>query len=138
MAETVAAETFIWTKLNVAPALLAGQVYTDEAPQGVAGQYVIISYQGGFDDLTEIGGVRIWANLLYLVKVVGPGRSYTALQAAADGIDTRLHHSSGPVGSTAYVDSCIREQAFRMPETTPSGLPFRHLGGIYRLKVRAV
>jgi hypothetical protein len=134
----VAADTFIVSRLAATPALLNGRVYADEAPQGAAMPYVVFNLQGGFDDLTEVGAVRVWANLLYLVKVIGQGTSYTALQPTVDAIDARLHRASGPVGSTAYVDSCVREQPFRMPETTPSGVSYRHLGGLYRLRVRAL
>lgn len=136
ISELVAADTFVYAKLTAAPALCSSRVYAAEAPQGATPPYVVYALMGGFDDLTEVGARRVWANLLYLVKVVGQGTSFTALDATVAEIDTRLHRSSGPVSTTAYVDSCIREQPFRMVETTPSGVAYRHAGGLYRLAVR--
>jgi hypothetical protein len=136
MSELVAADQFILERLTAAPAVAAGKVYPDEAPAGTAVPYVVFGLQGGFDDLTEVGALRVWANLLYLVRVIGQGTSYSALQPTADAIDARLDRQKGPVGSGYYVESCVREQPFRMPETTPTGVRFRHLGGLYRLRVR--
>lgn len=136
--ESIPADTFIYGKLTAATALVSSRVYADKAPQGAALPYIVFSVQGAFDDLTDVGAVRVWANLLYLVKVIGQGESYSALQATADAIDARLHKVRGPVGSTHYVDSCIREQPFRMAETPASGVSYRHLGGLYRLRVRAL
>ena len=136
--ESIPADAFIYGRLNAATALVGSRIYADEAPQGATPPYIVFNVMGGFDDLTEVGATRVWANLLYLVKVIGLGTSYTALQTTADAIDTRLNRTSGAVGSTHYVDSCVREQPFRMPETTPSGVSYRHIGGLYRLKVRAL
>lgn len=136
--ESVAADQFVYARLTAAPALLSSRIYADEAPQGATLPYVVFNVQGAFDDLTEVGAVRVWAVLLYLVRVIGKGTSYAALQSTADAIDARLHRSSGPAGSTAYVDACVREQPFRLPETTSSGEQYRHLGGLYRLRVRAL
>lgn len=136
MSELVAADTFIYARLTAAPALLVSRVYAAEAPQGAPLPYVIYSLMGGSDDLTEVGAHRVWSNVLYLVKVVGQGTSYSALDATVNEIDTRLHRSSGPVSTTAYVDACVREQPFRLAETTSSGVSYRHQGALYRLWVR--
>jgi len=136
ISELVAVDTYIYSRLTAAPALLSSHVYAAEAPQSQAAPYIVYALMGGFDDLTEVGAVRIWANLLYLVKVVGQGTSFAALDPTVTEIDARLHRTSGPVSTTAYVDSCIREQPFRMAETTPSGVAYRHAGGLYRLRVR--
>lgn len=136
MSEPVAADTFVYARLTAAPALLSSRVYAAEAPEGATLPYVVFSLMGGFDDLAEVGAVRVWANLLYLVKVIGQGTSYAALEPTVNAIDARLHRASGPVGATAYVDSCVREQPFRMTETTPSGVAYRHAGALYRLRVR--
>lgn len=136
ISELVAVDTYIYSRLTAAPALVSSRVYAAEAPQSQATPYIVYQLQGGFDDLTEVGAVRVWANLLYLIKVVGQGTSYTALDATVNEIDARLHRTSGPVGASAYVDACIREQPFRMAETTPSGVAYRHAGALYRLRVR--
>lgn len=136
MSELLAADTFVYGRLTAAPALLGGRVYAAEAPQGATLPYVVFSLMGGSDDLTELGANRVWANVLYLVKAVGQGPSYAALEPTVDAIDARLHRAAGPVGSTAYVDACVREQPFRLAETSDAGLPYRHAGGLYRLRVR--
>lgn len=136
MSEPVAADTFVRARLTAAPALASGRVYAAEAPQSTPVPYLVYQLQGAFDDLTDVGAVRVWATLLYLVKVVGQGTSFAALEPIVDEIDARLDGASGPAGSSAYVDACTREQPFRMTETTPSGVSYRHAGGLYRLRVR--
>lgn len=137
MAESIDADAFIIARLKAPPAVCGGRVYVDEPAASATLPYVLFSEQGGFDDVSEVGAVRIWAQLVYLVRIVGAGVSYAPLRADADLLDARLDRASGPAGPAGYVDSCVRERSFRMPERTPGGATYRHLGGLYRLRVRA-
>lgn len=138
MSDLVAVDRFIRARLTAAPPVASGKVYPDEAPADTAAPYVVYGYQGGFDDLTEVGAVRVWANVLYLVRAIGQGTSYSALEPTDDAIEARLNRASGAAGAAYYVDSCLREQPFRLAETTLAGVSWRHLGGLYRLRVRAL
>lgn len=83
------------------------------------------------NDYAAVGAYRIWANLTYLVKVIGRTGNYDALNAAVARVDALLHRASG-TAADGTVWSCVREQVIRMPEDV-SGDQFRHSGAMYRL-----
>lgn len=135
MIETSPAEAFIYATLNAAPPLAGGRIYQGIAPQGTSFPYVVYQFQGGADlDTQRVA--RVWADLVYLVKAVTTGSSFAAIRAIADAIDARLHGASGATADAA-VDACVREQPFQLTEAD-GGVNYRHLGGVYRLKVRAL
>lgn len=131
-AETAAADDFLYTTLH-GDATLMGLVtdVVNTEPAGVlAYPFVIFQFMSGID-YAAVGAFRIWTNMVYLVKVVGDTPVYADLTAAVARIDTLLHRASGAV-TDGTVWSCVREQAFRMPETV-AGRQFRHDGGLYRI-----
>jgi hypothetical protein len=135
MIETYQAETWLYATLAASPALAGGRVYQGVAPQGAVFPYVVYQFQGGADlDTTSVA--RVWADLVYLVKAVTNASSFAAIQSVADAIDSRLHGARGTT-ATAAIDACVREQPFQLTETD-EGVNYRHLGGVYRLKVRAL
>lgn len=105
------------------------RVWQEQADQGAPMPYVVFQYQGGFD-VAGVGPTRIMASLLYLVRVIGTGE-FSELEAAADRIDTLLHAKAGEVAD-GHMFACVREQPFRLIETT-DGIVYRHRGGLYRL-----
>lgn len=137
MAETVTAETWLYTKLHGDSTLLAsvpGGVHTWPAPANASGAYVLYQMQSGVD-IRGVGPTRIGVSGLWLVRVVAETQSYTGnLLTAANRIDVLLHAASGTAtGGTVW--ACVREQPFQLPETK-DGRQWRHLGGIYRLWVQ--
>jgi hypothetical protein len=131
--EPYRADQVIQTALAAAPALAGGRIYQGVAPQGAAQPFVVFQMLAG-TDLMEVGAARVWANLLYLVKVTGQGSSFAALAAIADAIDTRLHKASG-VTADGRVLACVREEPHTMTEIT-DGQQWRHAGGQFRLYVQ--
>ena len=129
--ETPRAEN--WLFLTLAAAIPTVIAYSTIAPEGVAQPFIVYSQQSP-SDLMGVGPARIWASFLYLVKVSGQINSYLPLKATADAIDTALHGASGTVADGAILD-CIRERPFSLVEVT-NGVEWRHLGGLYRLKVQ--
>jgi hypothetical protein len=133
--ETWPAEQFILAALSAAPAVAGGRIYQGIAPQGSAFPYVVYQFQGGAD-LDTLRVVRVWADLVYLVKAVTNASGFAPVRAIANEVDARLHGASG-AATDGYVDACVREQPFQLTEAD-GGVNYRHLGGVYRLKVRAL
>jgi hypothetical protein len=129
--ETPRAEA--WLFQTLAAAIPTVTAYSAIAPEGVAHPFIVYSQQSP-TDLMGVGPARIWASFLYLVKVSDQISSYMPLKATADAIDAALHGASGTVPDGAVLD-CIRERAFSLTEVA-NGVEWRHLGGLYRLKVQ--
>lgn len=128
------AEEFIYGLLNgdaTLTGLLAGGIKPGgSAPQGTP--YPFVTYQMMSSiDLMVVDAIRIWTNLVYLVKVVGESADYQTLRAVVARIDALLHRASG-TATDGTIWACVREQSIRMPEVV-SGKQFRHDGGLYRL-----
>jgi hypothetical protein len=132
-AEPAAADDFLYGLLT-ADATLTGlvgvRVYNTEAPQPAQYPFVLYQFMSGID-MAAVGALRIWTDMLYLVKVVGQTLTYSDLSTAVARIDQLLHRTSGTVAD-GTVWTCTREQVIRMPETI-SGKPFRHAGALYRV-----
>jgi hypothetical protein len=133
MAETLVAEQWLYTVLSGDTALAAvvgTRIYAYIAPEGAAMPYVVYQNQAG-RDVRGVGPLRIMANLLYVVKVIGATNSFGTLEVAANRIDAVLQAASG-TNVRGTVIACVREQPFALVESLESG-QYRHLGGIYRL-----
>ena len=92
------------------------------------------------DDLHVIGLHRVWADLTFLVRGVvhwtGSGQpDWTDARAIGDRLDTLLHDHE-EVTSELQVHS-FREEPFT-DETIESGDLFLAVGGVYRVRARAV
>ena len=138
MHELVIADTWLVATLSgdaTIAAAATGGVHDGNAPQGTAAPYVIIAYQSG-SDVVGLGGRRVLTNPLYLVKVVGQAESYADLQPIANRVDQLLHAATGTAAG-GRVLSCVRETPVKYPETK-NGIPYRHLGGLYRLQVQEI
>lgn len=87
-------------------------------------------------DLVVIGLVRVWADLLFLVRGIvhwtGGGQpDWSGVRAIADRLDTLLHDHEASDG-TIEVHS-FREESFT-DETIEGGDLFLHAGGMYRVR----
>lgn len=135
--ETTRAEAFIYGLLaadTALAALVAGRIYGYQADQGAPLPVVVFQQQSGVDLLAP-GPVRIWSNLLYLVKAIGQGTGWAGVAPIAARIDAVLHGAQGPGPGPGQVYICYREQPFTLAETQ-AGVQYRHLGGVYRLFVQ--
>ena len=137
--ETNAAEQWLSTTLK-ADATLTGlvstRIYNTRRPSATTPfPVVIFQLQAAGDDLLVLGGVRVWAPLLYLVRGIAEQTSYEGtLASIANRIDTLLHAKSGTAtAGTVWV--AVRERAFQMSEIV-DGRTFAHLGGLYRIQAR--
>lgn len=116
--------------------LVAGRIYTDEAPQGSVYPHVLISAQSPGIDVVSIGPHRVMVNALYWVRVVGKGASKKALVPIADRIDSLLQ-AAGGVTASVRVLMVNREQLPAIPPATVDGVRYSQLGGVYRAYVQA-
>lgn len=114
--------------------LVGDRIYNMLAPPEAALPLIVWSYQGG-TDLMALGAHRILANVLYQVKTIAQGFSFATLRAIADRCDTLLHGTTGAVAGGLILSS-VREQIVQFTEIE-EGVPYRHLGGLYRIQVQA-
>ena len=129
--EVVKAETWLYGVLHGDAqlcALINSQVYAYVAPESASYPFVVYHQQAA-SDVGGVGPVIIAASLLYTVKAVTVGRSYSALDPIAARIHTLLHAQGG-----GNIIACVRESVFSLPEVD-GGIEYRHLGGIYRIMV---
>lgn len=120
-------------------ALLEGGVWLRSVPESEPFPVVKIDRQSG-DDLHVVGLHRVWADLTFLVRGIvhwrqGGQPDWTDARAIGDRIDTLLHNHEA-VTSELQVHS-FRDEPWT-DETIESGDLFLHVGGIYRLRARAV
>ncbi len=119
-------------------ALVSG-VWRKSVPQSAPFPVVKIDRLSG-DDLMVIGLHRVWTDMTFLVRGVVHWKSsgqpdYTDVRAIGDRIDTLLHDHEA---NTAELEvHSFREEPFD-DETIESSDLFLHMGGVYRLRARAV
>lgn len=127
--ETLAADSLL-------TALVGTHTYSGVRAKGSPLPCVVYQLQAPGNDMVMMGGVRVWANMLYLVRGIAEQPGYGGkLLAIADRIDAALHKGSGSnVNGVIY--TCVRERPFQLREETRDGSEFRHLGGLYRIQAR--
>lgn len=139
MAETARTRAWIWGLLaNDATlnALIgagsAARIYNGVAPAQTTFPYVVMQLLSGGNDLLGLGGVRIWADALWLIKAVTRGTSSGPVEPVANRIDALLHAASGTV-TNGVIWVCVRERPFEL-STIEDGVNYLQLGGEYRIK----
>lgn len=143
MFEPLIAKTWLRATLaadSTLVALIGGagspRIYDAPAPESAAYPYVVYKPYTPGRDLAVIGGIRVWSELLYIVKAVHRAESYAdPLQTLAERIDALLHRASGAV-TGGQVIACVRVSPLELPELKNS-VNYRHLGGVYQLQVQA-
>lgn len=96
--------------------------------------YVLFQLQAA-TDLGVVGGIRVWSNMLYLVRGITETGGLTGTPLAlANRIDALLHNAAGS-NVNGVIFSSVREQPFKLAEIV-DGRTFRHLGGMYRIFAR--
>lgn len=115
-------------------------VYDIDAPEGettAADLWIDFEAQAPGEDVAEIGAQRIWTSYLFLVRVIGRGRSAKALQPAAAAVDARLHRKNGTT-SGGQIISSVRTQEAPPDKWLEQGVEYRSLGGYYELIVQSL
>lgn len=136
--ETVAAERWILDMLEANTALVAlvgTKIFSYLVPKNTVAPYVVFEFDPPGEDELGIGGTRILSTLPYRVIAVGQTKTFASLEAIAKEIDVALHAKSGPVTGGGFVNECIRISPLAEVEPVDGLKEFRHLGGIYQLRV---
>lgn len=98
--------------------------------------YVHFSYQSD-RNITAIGGEIISVDCRYLVKAVGKTSSWGTILPMAKRIQELIHRPYQTFQVTGVGSlTTIRESVVQQPESD-SGIQYRHLGGIYRIRASA-
>lgn len=124
------AETWMFQTLQ---ALVSGRCYSAVAPAGAVFPFIVFTCMPA-PDLMGVGPARIWAALLYAVKVTAQTTSYASIATIADQVDAALHAASGTV-SNGRILTCMRERPLSLTEEL-DGEQYRSLGGIFRVYVQ--
>lgn len=140
--ELTPAEQFFFNKLTTdsqMATLAPGGFHSERVHQVPAGVYVIWTNVGGPLDVSEVQGVRIYSEALYLIRAIAKTGDFNILQPAASRLDTLLHRQNGSVmggDGTAYtILWCARERPYSQVEQVVD-IERRHLGGYYRVYVQ--
>lgn len=117
---------------NLLSNMVGSRIYGDAAPQGVTLPLVLFSFLGGADRVQTLRS-RL-TNAIYLVRAVGAGSSYDAIEAMADRIDTVMFvPEQGVQQRDIRIASCSREQPHQRKDFE-NGIPTVYLGGFYRIR----
>lgn len=109
-------------------------VYQDIAPVGTNPDWCVISVQSPGADTLNAMGIRLLANPMLLVKLVGPTADMANLSAAYARADALLQPGAQPLRNTGGTLACYRESPFYLPEPQLiNGEPWVNLGGLYRI-----
>lgn len=133
--ETTLAKQFIYnTLINDAQitSSVGNRIFDQNVPEGT-GMFPAIVYQlysPGYD-LTSVGGARVWADMLYTIKVIDKNTSFADASLIADRIDTLLHRT---FSEQYHVSECLRRWPYEYRESQPQS-EFVHIGGIYNIKI---
>lgn len=114
--------------------IVGNRVYGDVAPQGTDFPLVLFAFLGGADKVITFQSR--FTNAIYLIRAVGRGSSYDAIETLADRIDTLLSQAvptNGAVVRDIRIASCNREQPHQRKDTE-NGVPTVYLGGFYRVR----
>jgi hypothetical protein len=131
--EYTRAAAWLTATLSTPPITGVSGVYEHPAPQGAVFPLITFSQQSEID-LEVINANRVWADFIFVVRVIGQTASSLSLQAIADEIDKRLHRTNG-VTVDSQVISSVRLSVFHQSEEF-QGLEYRHSGGLYELLVQ--
>lgn len=131
--ESATAEEFLDATLNgdaTLTTLVPSGAFNTQPPEGTP--YPIVTYQFVSSvDYAAVGAYRIWANMLYLIKVIGDTANFADLNAAFARIDALLQRASG-TATDGTVWSCVREQVIRQPDFI-AGRQYAVTGALWRI-----
>lgn len=87
-------------------------------------------------DVSEVAGIRISTDNLYIVKAVAQTGSWDDVRPIANRISGLLHRPHEVVSLPTGSLTCTRERIVQYPEVD-EGLQYRHLGAIFRIRASA-
>jgi hypothetical protein len=109
-----------------------GGVYRVQAPQSSVLPATVFQNQGGGSvSVSEVAGVRIMANALYLIKLIDAKNSIVALEAGANRMYTLLHRKSATVAGGLVLSSVQENEYVQFYEDGDQD--FVELGHMFRL-----
>lgn len=112
--------------------LVGGRIYRDRVPQSAALPAVTISLVSHVDTNT-LGGLRVFANTLVDVRVVGDGTSYQNTIAAR--IDTVLQNARGTRNGVTINE--LRRETVQAFVESEAGKSYAHIIETYRTEAYA-
>lgn len=139
MAETARIRSWLYQTITgdtTLAGLIGTRFYHGVAPAGTQYPFVVAQMLSGGNDLLGVGGIRIWAAPLFIIKAVCKGSSTGPVEPVANRIDAVLHAASGTV-TNGVIWECVRERPFDLP-TLEDGVNYQQLGGEYRVRASQV
>lgn len=142
MAETARTRSWLYqtfandATLQALTPTIGTRIYLATAPVDAAYPFCTMQMLSGGNDLMGVGAVRIWANMLWLIKVITKGTSTGAIEPIVNRIDALLHAKSGTV-TNGVIHECVRERPFELP-TVENGVAYVQLGAEWRIKASNV
>lgn len=145
--ELVVAETWLVARIAAAqaaalvanPSYVTLRVHNEFVPQSAAAPvYPCIVFRLRPTRPRSMGGnaTVVWANLDYLIEVIGLNASFAGLAPYVSLIDQALHAQGGSAAGGRVV-SCINRSPFKLAQDAPGGGKYQRLGNDYRLEVQA-
>ncbi len=110
------------------------RIYNGLAPSSPTYPLILFNHQAG-RDVIVVGAQRAMVATTYLLKAVDRSASNSSLEPIVDRFDRLLHGNSGVPATGFRVLACYREETVEYVEEE-GGIPFRHLGGLYRILVQ--
>lgn len=143
MAESARIRSWLFQTITTDGPLLAltptigERLYNGVAPAAAAYPFGVMQLLSGGNDLLGVGGVRIWADTLWLIKVVQKSKNASvpatgSIEPIVNRIDALLHAKSGTV-TNGVIWECVRERPFELP-TVENGVGYVQLGAEWRIK----
>ncbi len=78
----------------------------------------------------------LWLNMLWLIRGVAETTSLATLRTISNRINVKLHGSHDVAVTDGMIMWCSREQGFNQ-QAVENGREYRHVGGIYRIVIKA-
>ena len=113
------------------------RIYRKLIPQTIAyNNTLVMQYMGGAT-LTVTNGIRIWSDMLFLLKAVGTGGNYAALRDGMARADTLLDRVTGSVSGASIVWS-QHENEVPIEAIVEGGVTYESIAIMYRVKAHNV
>ena len=125
-----------WLMTTLASAAPGG-VWEGIAPLSVTTTPYIVAQMQSAVDVEGVAGVRLWSRQTWQVKAVGPASAFTAMQSAADALDTALQRATGAASDGTAIYRCVRLRPLAIPELQKDGTLWLNYGGLYQIDVQA-
>lgn len=115
-------------------AVFGTRIYRKAMPQTAAyDPSLIMQYMGGAT-LTVINGIRIWSNMIFMLKATGKSGNYASLRDGMSRADTLLDRATGSVtGATIVWSQHVSE--IPLEPVVFSGETYEQLAVNYQVKV---